>query len=413
MLDRAFAPRSPLAEHSPYEKTRSFSRRLFLLAVFCMPQQLELDAFKSVSETRFAPGDILLVLSVLAAPGVLRLRREPVSLLPLFMVGTLAYGLIVTLFRAGEVTAWAINVKLFGALLLGVWFFVTAHHVSEGWGPKIIRVWLIGMAVNGAIAYVDWKWFDVLPFLDAKIDPRFGGMQYDPNNAGAAYAVALVVHWRYGHRVFRSSAVRGSLSVLFLLLLVFTRSRGGLIAFGIAALAIFAATHISVAKLSRFAFIAFAALLIGASSGILGDTLSDWERRPDTVAAREGQIDEALRWFPESNGLGLGLGESRERRGKITHNTAVWLTSEMSAVGLAMFAVAVALPIHAALRRKRDDDDLAMAVLGANVAMVVASLGIEALYQRQWWLFIALCIPPTMSSRTAASAPPTVELRSG
>ncbi|MBT8240472.1 MAG: hypothetical protein KJN63_04535, partial [Acidimicrobiia bacterium] len=42
--------------------------RLYLLAVFLMPLQLEVEQFKSVFGSRFPPGDIVLVCAVLAAP---------------------------------------------------------------------------------------------------------------------------------------------------------------------------------------------------------------------------------------------------------------------------------------------------------------------------------------------------------
>ncbi|MEZ5166323.1 MAG: hypothetical protein R2695_07455 [Acidimicrobiales bacterium] len=82
---------------------RSVALRLYLAAVFLMPLQLEIDAFKG----RWAHGSLpatLLALSVLAAPATLRLRSKPVTLLPLLMVETLSYGVIVAVTYTGEVT---------------------------------------------------------------------------------------------------------------------------------------------------------------------------------------------------------------------------------------------------------------------------------------------------------------------
>ena len=57
----------------------------------------------------------------------------------------------------------------------------------------------------------------------------------------------------------------------------------------------------------------------------------------------------------------------------------------------------VAVPAHAMLRLRSVDYDLAMALLGAHVVMIVTSVGIEALYQRQWWLLVGLAAQPLTS----------------
>ena len=87
-VDAASDPLSPVRTPAP----KGFALRVFLLGVFLMPLQLNVDAARGVVESRLPPGDLFLVLSILLAPNIVRFRRSPVLLLPLALMGVLAYG---------------------------------------------------------------------------------------------------------------------------------------------------------------------------------------------------------------------------------------------------------------------------------------------------------------------------------
>lgn len=369
---------------------RSLSLRLYLIAVFLMPLQLEIDAFDAVAGTRLPPGDIFLALAILAAPASLRLRRDPVSMLPLAMMATLAWGLLVAMFYAGEASDHAIRVKFVGAIVLAVWCLVTVAHAKAGHGPRILRVWLIGMAFWAVIAYIDWKYVDFLSFVSAKTPSRFGGMQYDPNNAGVAFAVALLLVWKYGHRVFPSRVMHLTVGVILAVALTQTFSRTGYLGLlgGIAV--VLAIETAGVRKWARYLAAGAIVLAAALATGIISDSTSEWDRRPDTVSSRDQLSAAGMEAFTESSGLGIGLGTHKERSDQIIHSTGVWLLVEMSLVGVLFFFAMIAIPFHAALRLRRFDSDFALALIGAQVVMAVASNGIEAVYQRQWWLVIGL-----------------------
>jgi hypothetical protein len=55
------------------------------------------------------------------------------------------------------------------------------------------------------------------------------------------------------------------------------------------------------------------------------------------------------------------------------------------------------------------DRQLALALLGSHIVMLVASVGIEAMYQRQWWMIIGLAmVRPGESRPTEAPRAPTL-----
>ena len=85
---------------------------------------------------------------------------------------------------------------------------------------------MIGMAVWAVVAYIDWRVVDLISFLEFDEPTRFGGMQFDVNNAGAAYGVAVIVLWRMGGELFRSTVARTLALATCVAALALTLSRG-------------------------------------------------------------------------------------------------------------------------------------------------------------------------------------------
>lgn len=369
--------------------------RFFLLAVFLMPLQLEIDAFKAVVGSRLPPGDLLLAASVMVAPAAVKFRRTPIALLPIALLATLAYGMIAAVLYAGELSNHAFLVKFVGAAVLGVLCLVTVTYARAGYAPRILRAWISGMAFWGLVAWIDWKVFNLVPFVEAKTISRFGGMQFDPNNAGAAFALAVVVMWRYGHKLYASRPVRVTIGLGLVFFLGETLSRGGFVGLAAAVAVLLVVGHVSASRWVRYLAVGTIILVAAVGSGYVGNAVEDFERRPDNVGDREFKLTDSLDQYIDSRGLGIGLGTYRlQQSGEVVHNTAVWLLSEMSLPGVLFFVAMIALPVHAALRLRSVDREFALAILGGHVVMVVTSVGIEALYQRHWWLIIGLLARP-------------------
>jgi hypothetical protein len=295
-------------------------------------------------------------------------------------------------------------VKFLGAWVLVAWCIVTAAYARAGHTRRILRVWVLGMAVWAVVAYIDWRVVDVISFLTFDEPTRFGGMQFDVNNAGAAYGVAVIVLWRMGGELFRSTVARTMALAICVAALALTLSRGSYVAVAAAMIVVLAVTRSTAKNWARYAGVVLVVLVVGLTTGFLGSALQDFANRPDTVSTRQGLTAEALDLFAESGGLGIGLGTQLAESGQIVHNTAIWLLVEMSVVGIVYLVAMAVLPIQVTLRMRASDRPLALALLGSQIVMLVASIGIEALYQRQWWMIIGLAMVQPAEPR-ASGAP--------
>jgi len=373
--------------------------RLYLIAVFLIPVQLEIKSVQNVVGSRLPPGDLFLALSLILAPTSFRILRRGVGYLPLALPLVLAYGAIVALTLQGNLTSHSSNVKFIGSFVLVVMGVVTIAYAREGMAPRIMRVFLLGVAFWGAVGYVDWRIADIMPWLEVDIRSRFGAMQFDPNNAGAMFGVALMISWRYGKHLFRHRVSWWAATAWYAIALGLTLSRGAFIGTAAAIVIVITVDKVSAEKAMRYlaGALAIAAFMLG--SGFVNSAVNDFTSRPDTVESRGSFIDYAVDRWVDSRGLGMGLGTFRAETGRIVHNTGIWLVVEMSLPGLLLFVTLVVVPFRACLRMRSYDHELALALLAAHMTMVVASVGIEALYQRGWWLIIGLTILPSAEVR--------------
>nr|WP_255426749.1 O-antigen ligase family protein [Pseudonocardia sp. C8] len=145
----------------------------------------------------------------------------------------------------------------------------------------------------------------------------------------------------------------------------------------------------------------FLALLLANPLGLI--------QRPDQVQSRLSIGEDALAELARSPLLGTGVGTYQERHGVIVHNTTLWFLTELGLVGLLVFLALVWSVASRLLGAHRlappDERPLALALLAAHAAMLGLSVGIEAFYQRHWWLVIGLGAAAwSLSARRPAGA---------
>ncbi|MDW3220178.1 MAG: O-antigen ligase family protein [Acidimicrobiales bacterium] len=379
--------------------------KLFLAAIFLVPVQLEIASVREVIGSRLPPGDIFLAAAVLLAPASFRLRRSALGYLPLALPLTLAYGSVVALVLQGHLTTHSLNVKFLGSMVLVVTATVTMAYSRAGFAPLIIRRFLLGVAFWGVVGYIDWRVANIFPWLEHDEVSRFGSLQHDVNNAGALFGVALVISWRYGPRVFRYRWTWATVTVWFAVGLGLTLSRSAYIATGAGIAIVLIVDHVNAEKAMRYAVWVIGITAFLLASGFVDTAVEDFTRRPDTVSSRNSFVDHAVDRWVDSRGLGMGLGTFRDETTFIVHNTGIWLLVEMSVPGIVFFAAMIVVPFQACLRLRRHDHELAMALLAAHTTMIVASVGIEALYQRSWWIIIGMTVLPAAATRRADPVP--------
>ena len=386
--------------------THPLAFRLYLGAVFLLPVQLEIESVKALVDSRLPPGDLLLALSVLLAPASVRITRSAVGQLPLLLPVVLAYGVIVALTLQGGVSAHATNIKFLGSVVLVIYAITTIAYARAGYAATIARTFLLGVTIWGVVGYIDWRYADILPWLDPDIESRFGALMFDPNNAGALFGVALMLCALYGRRLFVHRATWFGLTLVLAFALTETLSRSAFLAVGAAALTVLIVHQVSAERWMRILAGGVIAVAVLIASGTVDSAVDDFTRRPDTVSSRNEFVDIAVDRWVDSRGLGMGLGTFRAENERIVHNTAVWLVVEMSLPGLVFFLAMAAVPFQACLRLRHHDLQLAIALIGAHTTMVVASAGIEALYQRSWWIIIGITALPTVAEEVRPRTAP-------
>jgi putative inorganic carbon (HCO3(-)) transporter len=386
---RTAVARSPL----PYRFGRDVRAALAAGYVFFLPVQLPLGA-----DRRLAISDLFILAYLLFT--MFRLRRMSAcwsSWYPL-MLALMGMGLLVALIQEGSVSQFAITQKAFGLAFLMVTFACLVDFMRSLRDIRwLLDVFIAGVAVNVAIAlaaYVVQQGHpERLPVINY-LGVRLSGFIIDPNAFGGLVACALVLHI-FADRPTPfglSSPWQDVLSGGFGIALVLTFSRSAWIAAGLGILVAVAAGGRSAGRAILPLLVTLVVAVPLLAFKYLPD-LSSLADRQDQVQGRLSIISSSLSDFTHDPVLGIGLGSFFNRHGVIIHNTLFWFLCEMGVVGVVVligfFSSAILRLVELARDGIAEVRTLAVSLLAANAAMIGLSLGIEALYQRQWWLLLA------------------------
>jgi O-antigen ligase len=175
--------------------------------------------------------------------------------------------------------------------------------------------------------------------------------------------------------------------------LLFTFSRSAWIGLALSLLLLSLLKPAAVARLAATALAGIPVVLIIMGSRFV-PIVQEMSRRPEQVQERFDLINQAIDSFQHHPFIGGGLGSFRLAAGEIAHNSAMWFLADFGIAGLAVllgfltwFFVRGWTAYQLAGEEERP---LALAVLLAHVSMTGLAMGIEAFYQRHWWLVLAL-----------------------
>ncbi|MDT7786303.1 MAG: hypothetical protein QOF58_4722 [Pseudonocardiales bacterium] len=408
-LDRAVHPRSERAFNRPGAPVmhpvtaapvpgrwgpspRSFAVFLLCAYVFLLPVQV------SVPGGRVAPSDAFLLLYLLIwFPRITRVpsgwsRWHPA------LVAVFAMGSLVAYARTGGVSLYALGPKTAGLLFLLVGYTVLLDHCTSVARTRLLLQWFVaGVVLNAAVALAFYAVQRAGLLSTSRInydDARLSGLLIDPNAFGGIAVVALVLHlwtvaspapvwpWKWPRAV----------GLLLLVALALTFSRSAWIAFVASALAaLLIHGRAALRPLSKL-YVASLGIGVGLALAYLPD-LTSLALRPDQVTGRVSILRDAFGDFAHSPVFGIGLGASVEEHGVIIHNTTAWFATELGVIGLIVFLGFVGWYLRGLLALALHQVDpirsLALAILLAQVAMLGLSVGIEAFYQRYWWVLFA------------------------
>jgi hypothetical protein len=116
--------------------------------------------------------------------------------------------------------------------------------------------------------------------------------------------------------------------------------------------------------------------------------------RPKQVQGRFDLINSALTDFAAHPLMGGGLGSFRLGEKEIAHNTAMWFLADFGILGLLALMTFIGWFFirawHTYQRAPPREQPIALGMLLAHVSMLGLAMGIEAFYQRVWWMVLAL-----------------------
>lgn len=384
-----------MATADPGVDWRRSTPALLLVAYFvAMPIQFEWGAYRQI-----APADILI-----AAYLVVRLphlRHVPAAWTPWHyaLLPLLGFGMLVSAIRIGEITSYALLQKGLGLLVL---FGLLAALVDFMRDWERVR-WLLRAFVGAVLLHATVALLAQVvviaggPALPLMNEPypgeRISGLVLDANAFGGLVALAFVLHLLTagtpGALLRGRWAWLGYLVLPTTLLLTFSRSSWLGLTFSLLVVMLLRPW---VGGRATLRVLLPAAVLAPLVLTLIPDS-TDLVLRPSSAASRVLIADEALAGFLENPITGLGLGVYVEEYGIVVHNSALWFLSDLGGLGLLVFFGLLVTVAARLVRSGRlappEFASIPLALLCGHAVMFGVSFGIEAFYQRHWWIVLA------------------------
>ncbi len=380
-----------------FESVRTAPRILLLLVtgyVALLPYQ-----FEGGSGMNIAPADCFLLLVLLLAPGQLKYRKAAWSAWHFGILATFATGSLVAALRFGAIDRYELLNKDAG-LLLSFLAYTAVTSCVRGWDDlrRILQVFaltVVAQNIFSVAGFLAGYFFGVANPFTRYGGLRLSGMLLDPNAYGGLLVAALVIC--EGSSLGPAPLFKG-LTLWFFratlaMGLLFTFSRSAWIALALALL-LLCALHAKVAFRFLLAGIIGAPCLFLLMGSRFLPVFEEMASRPKQVQGRFDLIHAAFQAFTHHPFLGGGIGSFRMGEGEIAHNSAMWFLADFGVFGLLALLGFVGWFFmkgwfayrYAPVR----EQSLVLSILLAHTAMFGLAMGIEAFYQRHWWLVMGL-----------------------
>jgi hypothetical protein len=372
----------------------SAMRALVVAYVALLPYQLQ-----AADRLNFAPADCLLLLIVIFAAGAFRYRPPVWTPWHFGIALIVCIGALVTAIRFGTIERYELVNKCAGLALPLLSYLAITSCVTE-WSHVrlVLRAFVYGVVIENAFAvavFLAAYFFGISnPFA------RYGGLRLsgtllDPNAYGGLLVAALVIS--EGASDGPAPLVAGPYLWITRLTLglgiLFTFSRSAWVALGSALLVLCAVRTRMAARFVFAGLVGLPCLFVAMGPRFL-PIFETMASRPKQVEGRFELIHSALTAFSSHPFLGGGLGSFRLGEGEIAHNTAMWFLADFGIVGLFVMAGFLGWFFvkiwHVYQVAPLSERPVALGLLLAHAAMLGLAMGIEAFYQRPWWMIFGL-----------------------
>ncbi|UFJ42500.1 O-antigen ligase family protein [Brevibacillus humidisoli] len=389
--EKAYTIRQQSVQAYLLPQQRETQRLEILLNAFviCLPIQLETGI-----DLRFAPSDLFLAIFLLLGLRKLVFRATVFSLWHFLLPAIFGLATFLSVIYNGNLTRYVLLNKDIGLLVLfATYVALTSVIDSEAKWVRLLRLFVINVSIHNMLAIAVYLSGIELPGIN-ELGVRISGMLHDPNAFGgllvAAFAIHIVTYCQNRPLI----AGRWGLFTLFTLpigiLLTFSRSAWiGLVIVLLMLIGyrLYYALHPTVA----LAF-TFAAILVIRGTAFISEMMV-LASRPEQILVRLEILQDALTMFQQYPLFGAGLGSYLQVYGIIIHNTPTWFLTEFGLVGFVVFTGFLLWFLRRGIDAYRSSDQagrpLLYGLIMAHLSMIGLSLGIEALYQRHWWLIMA------------------------
>src|SRR3984957_17589074 len=382
---------APAARSAP---TASILRFLVVGYVALLPYLFEVGP-----RLNFAPADCLLVMVLVLAAAHLKLRRSAWTIWHVGILLTFACGSLVAAVRFGELDRYELLNKDAG-LLLPFLSYAAITPVVTDWDSlrHILRVFTVSVVAENFVAiggFLAAYFFHVATPFTRYEGLRLSGMLLDPNAYGGLLVVALVIceSASWGQTPLFQRPMLWFSRITLDLGILFTFSRSAWLGLGLAFLLFFAIKPL-VAVRPLLAAIAAGPCVVSLMGHRFLPVFEEMASRPKQVQQRFDLIHQALQAFARHPLLGGGLGSFRLAVGEVAHNSVMWFLADFGILGVSAFLAFLGWFLTAAWsaywfapQRQRP---LVLALFLAHAAMIGLAMGIEAFYQRHWWLVLGL-----------------------
>jgi putative inorganic carbon (HCO3(-)) transporter len=355
--------------------------------------------FEVGNQMNFAPSDCFLLLVILLAAAQLKYRRSAWTIWHVGILLTFAFGSLVAALRFGDLDRYELLNKDAGLLLPFLSYAAITSTVAD-WDDlrRILRIFTVSVVAENLLAiggFMAAYFFGAATPFTRYEGLRLSGMLLDPNAYGGLLVVALVIceGASWGRAPLFQRPMLWFSRLTLALGILFTFSRSAWLGLGLAFFLLFAIRP-AVAVRPVLAGIVAAPCLVLLMGRRFLPIFEEMASRPKQVQERFDLIHQALQAFVRHPLLGSGLGGFRIAAGEVAHNSVMWFLADFGIAGSAVLVAFLAWFFTKAWFAYRfapkREQPLALALFLAHAAMVGVAMGIEAFYQRYWWLVLGL-----------------------
>lgn len=359
-----------------------------------LPYQIQMTP-----EIRFAPADVVLLLGVALVPAQLRYRPPAWSFWHVALPLVFATSLLITAFDSGEVSQYAFLNKFVGLVLLCLTYLAITSAVTDWralrWTLLAFIASVVFQNIVAIVAYgyahsagVDTAWTS----YDGR---RLSGLLIDPNAYGGLLVLTLALI--EGAAASPSPLLNGRLldlsRVTLMCGIVLTFSRTAWLSLAVLAVCLCLLRPRLIGPWMLCALVSAGALGLLAGDDF-APFFADMAHRPEQARGRFELVESALEHFEVSPLLGGGVNDFRAIEGTVVHNTPLWFLTDFGLLGFAVFCGFIAWFFVKGISARRfsplAEKPVVLGLIIGHAAMLTLAMGIEAFYQRHWWMVMAL-----------------------